>query len=230
MRRAIRSDPVLRSSRSCSIATTTADAPVTTTTTRCSTRPTSRGNSAPAACVHTLITGTEPGREQLDRFELHWTPIPAHQARRHRPPRLRCSIPTRRPARLHEDDQPARTQRDTAAFYAQDQIELSERWKLPAGLRRERFKAGVRTVVEATGLPTAAGRSAPAWSPTPASISPMRRTARYPVTPFSTRCWPVSCVKTKCGPIRNMFDKPHFLGGHNNRPNRVLPGCRAPPR
>lgn len=45
----------------------------------------------------------------------------------------------------------------TLALYVQDQAELSEHWKAVAGARWERYRADVRTLVDATGLPSATG-------------------------------------------------------------------------
>jgi catecholate siderophore receptor len=130
---------------------------------------------------HTMITGMELARERIDRVNYTLDADPSTPA---------IERPSSLTSLLHPDpytglsysktpNQRALGEGRTVAFYIQDQLELSEQWKALVGLRWERFKADVRTIVDATGAPTPtggpfertdsmlSGRVGVIWQPTP---------------------------------------------------------------
>jgi catecholate siderophore receptor len=107
---------------------------------------------------HTLITGMELGRERIDRvnYALDANPaVPGVQAPSALTPFLDPD-PYTRLAYTRAPNLRALGEAHTIAFYVQDQLELSEKWKALVGLRWERYHADVRTRDEASGT-TATG-------------------------------------------------------------------------
>ncbi len=107
---------------------------------------------------HTLLTGMELGRERIDRLSYTLDANPALAG---------IQIPSSPTAFLNPDpntmlsytkvpNQRVLGEGKTVAFYAQDQVELSEQWKALVGLRWERYKTDVSTI-DATGVPTPTG-------------------------------------------------------------------------
>jgi catecholate siderophore receptor len=105
------------------------------------------------AIVHRLQGGLELARERLDRWNYTLDTDPVAPG---------VQIPSSVTSFLDPDPYTpisytktpnirARAQGDTAAIYAQDQLELSREWNALAGLRFERYRAEARTESYATG-------------------------------------------------------------------------------
>jgi catecholate siderophore receptor len=103
--------------------------------------------AATGSVRHTLLGGLELAREELDRFNYNLDADPATAG---------VQTPTALTSFLNPDpstllsyskapNQRALAKADTVALYAQDQIELSSRWKALLGLRWERLSASART-------------------------------------------------------------------------------------
>ena len=82
---------------------------------------------------HTLVTGMELGRDRFDEDRYSWTPT-------NLPVNLADPSVTERPGTRFLSRQTA-TRADTLAFYANDEVALSKRWKLVGGVRWDRFRA-----------------------------------------------------------------------------------------
>ena len=111
------------------------------------------------AVRHVLLTGMELGRERIDRLNYTLDADPALPG---------IQVPNASTSFLDPDphatlsytkmpNQRSVGEGRTIAFYAQDQVEFSDQWKALAGIRWERYTADVRTVLDSTGVPVAAG-------------------------------------------------------------------------
>ena len=102
---------------------------------------------AASGIKHTVLGGLELAREKLDRWNYTLDANPAQAG---------TQVPTSTTSYLHPDPSTPLTytktpnvralaQGDTAATYAQDQMEFSERWKALLGVRYEHYRAEART-------------------------------------------------------------------------------------
>lgn len=111
------------------------------------------------AIRHTVLTGLELGKEELDRrnYSFDADPLTAgNQAPSATTPLLNPDPYTA----LNYTKTPntrAPVEAQTAAVFVQDQVEFSERWKALLGLRYEYYDVDVATISIATGQPTATG-------------------------------------------------------------------------
>ena len=127
---------------------------------------------------HTLVTGMELSHEKLNRWNYTLDANPALPGTQ--TPTAVTSLLNPDPyTQLSYSKTPnlrALAEGDTVAFYAQDQVELSNQWKALVGVRWERFKADARTESMLTGATAAgpfartdnllSGRGGLIWQPT----------------------------------------------------------------
>ena len=111
------------------------------------------------AIKHTVLTGLELAKEELDRrnYSFDADPLTAGNQAPSSPTPLLNPDPYTALSYSKTPNTRAPVEAQTAAVFVQDQLEFSERWKALLGLRYEYYDVEAATISFATGQPTATG-------------------------------------------------------------------------